>query len=86
MGIKLGFSVHVSDALITRPNYLHVHIGENSGPVFPVDGLQNSGRIQLLKLLEFSSPSTGQIPVKLKFNKLQCVGSNSGLLRTVPTH
>ena len=30
-----------------------------SGALFPVDGLGNSGRIQLLKLLEFSIPSTG---------------------------
>ena len=29
-----------------------------SGAIFPVDGLRNSGRIQLIKLLEFSSPST----------------------------
>ena len=32
-----------------------------SGAVFPVDGLQNSGRIQLLKLPEIHSPSTGKI-------------------------
>ena len=31
-----------------------------SGAVFPVDGQQNSGRIQLLKLPEFRSPSTGK--------------------------
>ena len=31
-----------------------------SGAVFPVDGLGNSGRILLLKLLTFSSPSTGK--------------------------
>ena len=31
-----------------------------SSAVFPVDGLQNSRRIQLLKLPEFSSPYTGK--------------------------
>ena len=31
------------------------------GAVFPVDGLRNSGRIQLLKLPEIRSPSTGKI-------------------------
>ena len=41
----------------------------------PVDGLRNSGRIQLLKLPEFSSPSTGKTalakkPVYLLFGLL----------------
>ena len=45
VGMELGFSAYICNTLTTRPNYFHKHGGEKSDLIFPVDGLQNSGRI-----------------------------------------